>query len=120
MLGPWSSLIKSSLRSDGKVKPSASTLKKKQSAKVLVEDTRLRIFALLQAVDYAAKHRKLQNLRLAGTGNWLFQQAKYIEWETSDSSAFLFCRGIRKFHRVLLNGAMLTWPEAGCGKSILA
>ena len=46
------------------------------------------MFALLQAVDYEAKHRKLQNLRLAGTGDWLFQHAKYVEWETSGAPHF--------------------------------
>ena len=75
---------------------------------------------MLRAVDYEAKHRKLQNLRHAGTGDWLFLESSYVEWKTSGSSAFLCCRGIRRYHRVSQQGIMLTLFQAGCGKSILA
>ena len=75
---------------------------------------------MLQAVDYEAKHRKLQNLRLAGTGEWLFLHAKYAEWNSFGSSAFLCCRGIRRYHRTLHHGFVLTLNRAGCGKSVLA
>ncbi|CAD6575359.1 MAG: hypothetical protein ASARMPREDX12_007236 [Alectoria sarmentosa] len=75
----------------------------KQLEKRQREENRLRIIVMLQAVDYEAKHRKLQNLRHAGTGEWLFRQAEYVEWKTSNKSAFLCCRGI-----------------PGCGKSIIA
>ena len=81
---------------------------RKQSAKVISEDNRLRIFAMLQAVNYEAKHRKLQNLRLAGTGDWLFQHATYVEWKSFGSSAFLCCRGIRRYHPLFHHGAILT------------
>ena len=80
----------------------------KQRAKILLEDNRVRIVAMLQAVNYEAKHRKLQNLRLAGTGDWFFQHAKYVEWKSSSSSAILCCRGIRRYHRLFHHGAMLT------------
>lgn len=53
---------------------------------------------MLHAVDYEAKHRRLHNLRHAGTGDWLFRQEKYVEWEGDGGSAFLSCRGIRKHH----------------------
>lgn len=62
---------------------------------------------MLQAVDYEAKHRKLQNLRHAGTGEWLFRQAEYVEWKTSNESAFLCCRGIRMCHRLTHERPML-------------
>ena len=75
---------------------------------------------MLQAVNYEAKHKKLQNLRLAGTGNWLFQHATYVEWKSSSSSAFLCCRGIRRYSRLFHLRAMLTLTKAGCGKTILA
>ena len=69
------------------------------STKVSSEDTRLRVLRMLNAVDYEAKHEKLQNLRYAGTGDWLFQQSSYVEWKTPSRSAFLCCRGIRRYHR---------------------
>lgn len=59
---------------------------------------------MLHAVDYEAKHRKLQNLRHAGTGDWLYREATYVGWVTSSSSTSLCCRGIRRFHRVFLEG----------------
>lgn len=58
---------------------------------------------MLNAIDYEAKHRRLQNLRHAGTGEWLFRQTEYITWGLPDKSASLGCHGI-----------------PGCGKSILA
>lgn len=76
-------------------------------AKIVSEDNRLRIFAMLHAVDYEAKHRKLQNLRHAGTGEWLFKQAAYVEWKTSDSSAFLCCHGIRRYFQQFHQRSML-------------
>ena len=74
----------------------------------LVEDNRLRVLAMLHAVDYEAKHRRLQNLRHAGTGQWLFRQAAYVEWKTPGSSALLCCRGIRRYRQVFYGRLMLT------------
>lgn len=75
---------------------------------------------MLNAVDYEAKHRKLQNLRHAGTGEWLFREAVYVEWKMPGNSALLCCHGIRRYLRLLYQGSVLTTFSAGCGKSILA
>ena len=74
---------------------------------------------MLEAVDYEAKHRKLQKLRLAGTGDWLFQQSTYVEWETSGSSANLCCRGIRMLRLGLYHDAMLTLSQLAAVKASL-
>ena len=76
-------------------------------AKVLSEDNRLRIFDMLHAVDYEAKHRKLQNLRHTGTGEWLFRQAAYVEWKTPGRSAVLCCHGIRRYPHLFYQRSML-------------
>lgn len=110
---------RSSLKNEGEV--SANALKsRKQHAETLLEDNRLRVLAMLNAVDYEAKHRKLQNLRHAGTGEWLFRHAVYVEWKTAGSSALLCCNGIRKYHSLLYQDLVLTAFSAGCGKSVLA
>lgn len=75
---------------------------------------------MLHAVEYEAKHRKLQNLRHPGTGEWLLRQAVYVDWKTLDHSALLCCRGIRKYHHLFHQVAMLTPVLAGICKSILA
>ena len=61
----------------------------------MLEDNRLRIIAMFNAIDYETKHRRLQSLRHAGTGEWLYSQAEYIDWGIPGKSAFLGCHGIR-------------------------
>ena len=55
---------------------------------------------MLNAIDYEAKHRRLQNLRHVGTGEWLYRQAEYIDWGIPDKSASLRCHGIRGYYCV--------------------
>ena len=119
MLELWCLQTKSNLRSDAEV--SASTLNiRRRHIEAFTEDNRLRIIAMLYAVDYEAKHKKLQDLRHAGTGEWLRRQAAYVDWKTPGKSAFLCCRGIRMYRCLFRQGLMLTYFLAGCGKSILA
>lgn len=61
---------------------------------------RLAVFASLSsAVDYEAKHRKLQALRHEGTGAWITQHPTYVAWKESSASKGLCCHGIREFPR---------------------
>ena len=62
----------------------------------VLDDNRLRMIAMLNAINYEAKHRRLQNLRHAGTGEWLFHEVEYTDWDTPGKSAFLCCHGIRE------------------------
>lgn len=110
---------RNSSKSEGEVSTDALRFGKRH-AETLPEDNRLRIVAMLNAVDYEAKHRKLQNLRHAGTGKWLFRQAVYVEWKTSGNSALLCCNGIRRYYRPHYQRLVLRIFSAGCGKSILA
>ncbi|KAM0798419.1 hypothetical protein BDR22DRAFT_808989 [Usnea florida] len=82
------------------------------------EDNRLRIIAMLNAINYEAKHRRLQNLRHAGTGEWLFLKTEYTDWVIPGQSAFLCCRGIRGLRSNLVDtlmesGSTPTTPASG-------
>lgn len=64
-------------------------------AKERYDKERLAIFASLSsAVDYEAKHRKLQGLRHEGTGTWVIQHPTYVAWKESTASKGLVCHGI--------------------------
>lgn len=67
------------------------------------EDIRRRILAAIPSVDTKAKHLKLQSLRYHGTGEWLFLDHEYLNWQRAVTSSYLCCHGI-----------------PGCGKSVLA
>ncbi|KAM0801847.1 hypothetical protein BDR22DRAFT_804454 [Usnea florida] len=66
-----------------------------QLAKERFDEERLRVFASLSsAVDYEAKHKRLQGLRHEGSGMWVTQHPTYIAWERSTASTGLVCYGI--------------------------
>lgn len=66
-----------------------------QLAKERYDKERLAVFASLSsAVDYEAKHRKLQALRHEGTGAWITQHPTYVAWKESSASKGLCCHGI--------------------------
>lgn len=67
------------------------------------EDHRQRIIAMIPSVDTETKHTKLQGLRYEGTGRWLLQKDKYLDWSRVGASSYLCCHGI-----------------PGCGKTVLA
>ena len=52
---------------------------------------------MITSVDVEAKHRKLQSLRFHGTGEWLLQNDKYMEWKYASGPSSLCCYGIRKY-----------------------
>ena len=52
---------------------------------------------MIASVDVEAKHRKLQSLRFHGTGEWLLQNDKYLEWKHASGPSSLCCYGIRKY-----------------------
>ena len=53
--------------------------------------------ALVTSIDVEAKHRRLQNLRFTGTGEWVLQNDMYLEWKQAPSLSSLCCYGIRKY-----------------------
>lgn len=67
------------------------------NSEMVPEDNRIRILAMLNAVDYEAKHTKLKKLRHPRTSEWIFRQALYEDWKMSGNSAILCCRGIRRY-----------------------
>jgi hypothetical protein len=53
-----------------------------------------------------------------GTGNWLFHNAQFKDWESSTGSV-LWCRGIRESFVMFRYPAKIKWA-AGAGKTVLA
>ena len=53
--------------------------------------------ALVTSIDVEAKHRRLQNLRFTGTGEWVLQNDEYQEWKQASSQSSLCCYGIREY-----------------------
>ena len=75
---------------------------------------------MLNSVDYEAKHRKLQNLRHAGTGEWLFQEAAYVTWRRIDNSAAICCRGIREsFYHFYFGSKLMSFNQLAVVKLFL-
>ena len=52
--------------------------------------------AMIQSVDVEAKHRRLQNLRCEGSGDWVLQDDKYLQWKNESNLPYLCCCGIRE------------------------
>ena len=53
--------------------------------------------AMIESVDVEVKHSKLQGLRYNGTGDWVLQNEKYLEWKHGSKSSSLCCYGIREY-----------------------
>lgn len=58
------------------------------------EDLRRKILAMIPSVDHTMKHAKMRDLRYAGTGAWMLQDDRYLDWERTESPAYLCCYGI--------------------------
>jgi hypothetical protein len=54
----------------------------------------------ISSLDFREAHRSALALRQEGTGTWLLEEPAYIEW-TNGSVKTLWCRGMRKFIRLL-------------------
>ncbi|MCJ1457100.1 hypothetical protein MMC28_007466 [Mycoblastus sanguinarius] len=75
----------------------------KQLEKANKESDHRRIIAAIPSVNNDSKHRKLQDLRYSGTGDWIFRHEAFRKWKNAAGSSSLCCHGI-----------------PGCGKTVLA
>ena len=54
------------------------------------------LYKWLSPVDPAVSHRGAQKLYVEGTGQWIFEEAEWTEWKSSETG-LLWLRGIRKY-----------------------
>ncbi|KAI5806000.1 hypothetical protein BZA77DRAFT_368834 [Pyronema omphalodes] len=60
----------------------------------LEDSDRSAILQWISAIPYISHHKRINEERLEGTGEWLFDRPEYEEWMSSSESKLLLLRGI--------------------------
>lgn len=77
------------------------------SAKVLQESQRLQLLHWLSPVQFSVHHARHSESRIPGSGRWLLDNSRYLDWRNSSSSSIFLLHGILGSGKTSLASAVI-------------